>query len=307
MGSHERVCGQCGAPNPRFNGDAREDGPGYEFSTTVRSSSELERAPSTGALLDFRLAGVPVSVHWSFLVIALLAAGVYEGVEIVAWTVAVFAAILLHEAGHALTARRFGASSVSIRLFAFGGATTWDREPALTPGQRFVTTAAGSGVGIIAGALAIAAVTASGFAASQGLLGVLVNSFVWASLVWGGLNWIPILPLDGGQMVHAFLDVLAPRSAHKLARGITVAVGLVVVGALIRTRDWFLVFFAVMIIVAGLRSPGPSATIPDGGQKGRSGRVRTALWMGLALIVAMGAVGAALVLLGFLNIETAFG
>lgn len=305
MAGHEPVCGHCGAPNPGFSGDATEGGQQYEFSTPVRPSVVVGQVPSSGALLSFRLAAIPVSVHWSFLVIALLAAGVYEGVEIAAWTVAVFAAILLHEAGHGLTARKFGANSVAIRLFAFGGATTWNREPGMTPGQRFVTTAAGSGVGIVAGALAIAAVSIGDLPASGGLGAVFIESFVWASLVWGGLNWLPILPLDGGQMVRAFLDVLIPRAAHNVTRAITVVVGVAVIGALVRIQDWFLVFFAGMIIMAGVRSPDPTpaGAVPGG----RSGKSSTALWMGLALLVALGAVGAVLVFLGFLNVESAFG
>ena len=262
---------------------------------------------ASGALLSFSLAGVPVSVHWSFLFIALLAAGVYEGVEIVAWTSGVFVAILLHEAGHALTAKRFGARSVSIRLFAFGGATTWDREPAMSPGRRFVTTAAGSGVGIVVGALLIAIVLLGEPSTSRGFGPVLIESFIWASLVWGGLNWLPILPLDGGQMVRAFLDVVSPRSAHNVTRAITFVVGAVVIGALVRIQDWFLVFFAGFIILAGVRSPDPYPPSEHESQENGARRFRAGLFMGIGLLIALGAVVAVLVFLGFLNVETVFG
>lgn len=308
VANHEPACGHCGAPNPSFSDDSQGEVQRYEFSSSVRPSTVAESVPSSGALINFQLAGIPVSVHWSFLIIALLAAGIYEGVEIAAWTVAVFAAILLHEAGHGLTARKFGARSVAIRLFAFGGATTWDREPAMTPGQRFITTAAGSGVGIVAGALVIAAVAIGDMPASGGLGLVLLESFVWASLVWGGLNWLPILPLDGGQMVRAFLDVIVPRHAHNLTRAVTVVVGVAVIAALVIIEDWFLVFFAGMIILAGVRSPDPtpSASRTERGTQ-RPGRALTGLWMGLSLLVALGAVAAALVFLASLNVGTAFG
>lgn len=72
-----------------------------------------------GLVLRFRLGDIAVSVHWSFLLVALLGLGAFSGIEIAVWTLAVFFAVLLHEVGHAFTARRFGAEPVAISLFCF--------------------------------------------------------------------------------------------------------------------------------------------------------------------------------------------
>ena len=62
-------------------------------------------------MLKFPLLGVPVTVHWSFAIVAFFGIGMYDTApEIGAWTEAVFLAVLLHESGHAFTARAYGAT-----------------------------------------------------------------------------------------------------------------------------------------------------------------------------------------------------
>ena len=46
-------------------------------------------------VLKFPLFGVPVSVHFSFLLVAFFGLGTYQGWEIAAWTGAVFVAVLI--------------------------------------------------------------------------------------------------------------------------------------------------------------------------------------------------------------------
>ena len=79
----------------------------------------------------FSLFGVPVGVHFSFLLIAFLVAGSARNSDLgvvqatVAATVGIFLSVLLHEAGHAFAARFYGAEEVSITLFALGGLDDW--------------------------------------------------------------------------------------------------------------------------------------------------------------------------------------
>ena len=77
-------------------------------------------------MLKFPLLGVPVTVHWSFAIVAFFGIGMYDTApEIGAWTAAVFLAVLLHESGHAFIARAYGSTGVTITLFALGGYTQW--------------------------------------------------------------------------------------------------------------------------------------------------------------------------------------
>ena len=61
-------------------------------------------------VLRFPFFGVPVSIHLSFGLVVLFGLGSYRGWDLAAWTGAVFVAVLLHESGHAFTAKRFGAA-----------------------------------------------------------------------------------------------------------------------------------------------------------------------------------------------------
>ncbi|MEA2023345.1 MAG: site-2 protease family protein [Actinomycetota bacterium] len=211
-------------------------------------------------MLRFPLLSVPVSIHWSFLFVAVFGLGVYQGWEIAAWTGAVFVAVLLHESGHAFTAKAFGASPVTITLFALGGVTSWAAPRGLGPGRRFIVSAAGSAVGIAAGLGVIALSRSGAFDGVPDLVFVFLQSFVWAGLVWGILNWIPILPLDGGHMLQHALEMVTPTKARPIARVISVVTGIVVAGAAFYYGETFLAIFVAMITFMGFR--GGRSDIP---------------------------------------------
>ena len=226
-------------------------------------------------MFRFPLLGIPVSVHWSFLLVAMFGLGVYSGWEIAAWTGAVFIAVLLHESGHAFTARAFGASPVSITLFALGGFTSWAASRDLGPGRRFIVSAAGSAVGITAGLGVIALSRSGAIDGVSDLVIVFLQSFVWAGLVWGILNWIPILPLDGGHMLKHALEIITPTKAAPVARVVSVVTGVAVVAAAFYYGETFLAIFVAMITFMGFRGggsdqprvrrePEPSAEEPPG-------------------------------------------
>jgi len=218
-------------------------------------------------VLRFPLFGVPVSIHFSFLLVAAFGLPVYRGWGIVAWTVAVFIAVLLHESGHAFTAKAFGASSVSITLFALGGFTAWSASRDLGPGRRFIISAAGSFVGIIAGLAVIGLGRMGLFREVPYLAFVFLESFVWAGLVWGILNWIPILPLDGGHMLRHGLEMITPTRADGIARVVSVIAGIIVVVVAWRYGQRFLAIFVAMITFMGLREGRSERVPPEPEQK----------------------------------------
>ena len=216
-------------------------------------------------MFRFRLLGIPVGVHWSFGFVAFLGLGVYEGWELAAWTAAVFVAVMLHESGHAFVARALGAQVEGITLFALGGLTTWRAVTPMTPGRRFVIAAAGSAVGIAAG-LAVLGLGRLGLLGGIPSLGfVFLQAFVWAGLGWGILNWIPVLPLDGGHMMESLLAIVVPRRAVTIAKGVSLVVGVALIVVALKYGERFLAFFLVFIVLAGLREPSGSAPTEAGG------------------------------------------
>ena len=162
-------------------------------------------------MLRFSFLRIPVAVHWSFALIGILVLGVYEPGEVAGWIVGVFLAVLFHELGHALTARAFGAHPVKITLFGLGGVTTYPANTPLTPGRRFLIAASGSAVGMTLGGLLYLSRNTEPVADLFPFGRALVSGFVVAGLLWGALNWLPILPLDGGNMAWHALEAVTPR------------------------------------------------------------------------------------------------
>jgi stage IV sporulation protein FB len=170
-----------------------------------------------GAMPTFRLFGIPVTIRPSFLVIAALIGFTSRSpiIYLVAWVAIVFVSILIHELGHALTARSYGAE-VEIELNGIGGLTSWsvpDKE--LGPGQRALVAAAGSGVGVVFGGLVwlFDRFTGPYFEVA----GFVVRNLIIVNVLWGLLNWLPIRPLDGGHLFTSLLQKVIPSRAELIA------------------------------------------------------------------------------------------
>lgn len=196
-------------------------------------------------MLKFSLGDVPVRVHFSFLLIALIFPQ-QRIVDIVAWVLVAFLAVLLHEAGHAFTARHYGATPVTITLFALGGVTVYPANEDLTPARRLLISAMGSIVGIVTGGIVALFWFAGAFDSASTVVRVAAGGYMWAGLGWGVLNWIPIRPLDGGAMLTSFLEIVWPSRALPVAKAISVLFGL---AASLALWQWGQTFGAIFILV----------------------------------------------------------
>lgn len=178
-------------------------------------------------VLRFRLFSMPVTVRGSFLFIAVMIGfltvwdpvrGVVttDGLEVaLAWIGIIFVSILIHELGHAVTARVFG-STVAIELNGLGGLTRWSVERGMTPGRRALVSAAGSGVGLLFGGLVWMVETQ--FRPESGLVAFVLSELVFVNVFWGLLNWLPIRPLDGGHLLQSLLEKIAPDRSEAIAK-----------------------------------------------------------------------------------------
>src|SRR5690348_6958653 len=100
-----------------------------------------------------RIAGINVDIHATFLILlAWIALVDYEQARTmsaaivgVLLTLAIFASVVLHEYGHALTAARFGVRTRSITLLPIGGVARLERMPD-KPRQELIIAAAGPAV-----------------------------------------------------------------------------------------------------------------------------------------------------------------
>jgi Zn-dependent protease len=159
-------------------------------------------------MIRFSIFGFPVRIEPFFWVVLVLLGSMgtrggsrEEILGVGLFVVAGFVSILVHELGHAFAGRRFGAHS-EITLHGFGGYAAFSGG-GFTRGQSFLVTAAGPALQILLGGAAYALLTST-----SGMTQPAVHFFVmlWLiSWIWAGLNLLPVVPLDGGQMLHAAL------------------------------------------------------------------------------------------------------
>lgn len=182
-------------------------------------------------MLSFRLFGIPISIRIGFLILAVVLGWSAEqsAYELGIWLAIVTVSVLAHEMGHAMAVRAFGLQP-RIELHGMGGTTSWQPDARVTPARRIVVSLAGPGAGFVLGALVLVV-----FLAVRPAEGTLVRNAVWMGLWvnvgWGALNLLPMLPLDGGNVMAAVLELLAPNRGLRLARYVSIGLA-VVVGAL---------------------------------------------------------------------------
>jgi Zn-dependent protease/CBS domain-containing protein len=205
-----------------------------------------------------RVAGIPIFVHWTFLVLLvwLLIEGVARGqspaqaAEGVGFVLALFGCVVLHELGHALTARRFGIPTADITLLPIGGLARLQRMPD-KPWQELLVALAGPAVNVvIAAALWAAGVTVP---AGLGATGRVVEVGFWPELMLVNVmlvvfNLLPAFPMDGGRVLRALLAMkMEYARATRLAASIgqVVAIGFALLG--LWSHNPFLVLIALFV------------------------------------------------------------
>jgi len=192
----------------------------------------MRGAGGPGSLRIARVFGIPVFVHFSWLLVFALIAWTlatgyfpdeYPELGVVAYWVRgvaasllFFVSILVHELGHALVAVRSGILIESITLFIFGGVARLASEP--RDGRtEFRIAAAGPIVSILLAVL-FAAV------ASTGVFGAATRSvaryLAMVNVVVAAFNLVPAFPLDGGRLLRGVLwKPLGKLRATRMAAG----------------------------------------------------------------------------------------
>ena len=213
--------------------------------------------------------GIRIRVHFTFLLLLLwivvearAAAGWGAAAWGVAFIVATFTCVALHELGHSVVAQQFGVKVGSITLLPIGGVAALRSIPQ-KPAHEIAITLAGPLVNVaIFGVLFVAAVLAPfdvpyypglmtlpalpiGGAELMGAL-LLVNKWMIA------FNLIPAYPMDGGRLFRA---VLAKWLPYPRATAVAATIGQVISGGFILYGLWepgwlMLAVIGVMIFLA---------------------------------------------------------
>ena len=190
--------------------------------------SVADRSRVPGTLNAVRLFGVPVRLHFTFiiLVIFLLVAGFSSDLttlNLTLYVLALFASVVMHELGHALVARRYGIKTLEIVMFPIGGVARLERNP--RPSEEFWVAIAGPLVNVlIFGVIYFYLQGRSVFVPMQELGKTtnanLLTSIAMGNLVLAAFNLLPAFPMDGGRILRAVLAKFKPeQEATRLAAG----------------------------------------------------------------------------------------
>ena len=207
-----------------------------------------------GSFRLFRVAGISVFVHWSWLLVAYyelrIRANDYTSqVWNVAEYLSLFLIVLLHEFGHALACRQVGGRANEIVLWPLGGIAFVSPPP--RPGALLWTIAAGPLVNAVLVPVTIGAWIVAG---SQRLheTNPDADHFLFAlmamNLILLIFNMLPIYPLDGGQFLQALLWFIVGRAQSLLVVSIIgMVVGLGVIGLAVWAADVWIGILAVFV------------------------------------------------------------
>jgi Zn-dependent protease len=181
-----------------------------------------------------RVAGIDIFLHPTFFLLLAYVAMMQGGIGSVLLVSAVFGCVLLHELGHALTARRFGIGTEDITLYPIGGVARLQRMPR-APGAELLIALAGPAVNLVI-ALALTAVQMLGLIGSPSpwspsLLGLFVDDLILINVGLALFNLIPAFPMDGGRVLRALLSGWIGREratfiAAGIGRGLALLFGL---------------------------------------------------------------------------------
>lgn len=184
--------------------------------------------------------GIQVRLHITFLLLLLFVmmnawgdSGSVLSVGLNLLLVAsLFGFVVLHEYGHALMARRFGIHTREITLYPIGGVAMLERMPE-SPRQQMLIALAGPAVNFAVALLLAVLMLLGGvpFGDGESLLSEVGSVLLAANLTMGLFNLIPALPMDGGRVLRAFLQLRtspwqATRWSARIARAIAVLMGL---------------------------------------------------------------------------------
>jgi Zn-dependent protease/predicted transcriptional regulator len=208
-----------------------------------------------------RVAGINVFMHATFVLLIAFVVFVFwfQGHSVartlmgVLFVMAIFVCIILHELGHALTARRYGIRTRDIILLPIGGVARLERMPE-NPLEELRVALAGPAVNVVLAAGLFALLAAAGSLPSLGdffnisLTGGSFLTRLMAVNVWlVGFNLLPAFPMDGGRVLRA---LLATRLEYTQATEIAARVGqamALLFGFVGLFYDPFLLFIALFV------------------------------------------------------------
>jgi Zn-dependent protease/CBS domain-containing protein len=205
-----------------------------------------------------RILGMNVYMHATFLLLVAFVLYAYwrngHSLMTALWgltfVLVVFLCIVLHELGHALTARKYGVRTRDIILLPIGGVARLERMPE-KPSEELAVAVAGPAVNVaiaaVLGGFLFAAGVPLAWRAIWQMQGGFLEQLMSVNLLLVGFNLLPAFPMDGGRVLRA---LLATRMEYTHATQVAARVGqamALVFGLVGLLSDPFLLFIALFV------------------------------------------------------------
>ena len=168
-----------------------------------------------------------------------------------AFVLVLFGFVVLHEYGHALTARHFGVRTRDITLYPIGGVAALERMPD-SPRAQALIAIAGPAVnfGLAASLAGLGWLFGIDLSVANERGGAVLGMMIQANLALGLFNLLPALPMDGGRLLKALLSLrmdAAPATAIAARVARFVAVGMALYGVFAEPARPILVAIAAFV------------------------------------------------------------
>jgi stage IV sporulation protein FB len=203
--------------------------------------------------LRWRMLDTSVRVSpWFWLMAALFGwQAMSKGIAyLLVWVACVFVSVLVHEFGHVLMGKVFGARG-HIVLYSFGGLAIGSSALS-NRWQRIAVYVAGPGAGFVLYGLILVIYLAAeaqpdGFG-ERSLMHEALWDLLQINLFWGILNLMPVYPLDGGQVSRDVFDWVIPGGQGiRVALAVSIGVAiLLAVLALVFNQIYTAIFFGLL-------------------------------------------------------------
>jgi membrane-associated protease RseP (regulator of RpoE activity) len=175
-------------------------------------------------MIQFSLFNIPIRVEpWFWVLMVFAGGGMYadtrqELFRLMLFIVAGFISFLVHELGHALTAKHYGQKR-EIVLHGMGGLAIYTGGRHLSRSQDFQVILGGPVFELVLGGLAFLAYRQIPESATDARYFLWVLQYI--SIIWALVNLLPLYPLDGGLL----LDTVLGPSRKRITLSVSVATG----------------------------------------------------------------------------------
>lgn len=158
--------------------------------------------------------------------------------EAVLWVPIIFISVLFHEGGHAAAYGALGLGPSQIVLGGFGGFTINRSQRKVW--QDVLVSLAGPLFSFLLAGL-VFPLDNLAFFKTDPMFAALLPYLIWANVVWGIFNLIPVFPMDGGQAAYGILQyVTKPRTALLISIWSSMVIGGLLLALGLLTKQIFL-------------------------------------------------------------------